>query len=383
MNSLLEYLFGAASFVPHGYCLLWRPDLVALHAISDALIAIAYFSIPLGLWYFVRQKPDIGFRQLFVLFAVFILFCGLTHAVGLITLWAPVYGLLGLIKAATAIVSLIAAYLLWPAIPRALAIPGLDALRSANLEVGRAIVERQELVSGLNAANRDLDDFLNTVAHDLRSPLRCINGFSQILLEDYADKIDARGQEMLERMRKATLNMGQLFDSLLFLSRLRHTPLHKVDTDLSGMARQVTEELRREFPHHSPEVLIQDGLRAECDPNLMYIALRHLMHNAWKFSSKTPEPHIEFSWSRADGHSRIVLRDNGIGFDMAQHDRIFGLFHRLVGQEKYEGTGAGLAIVRKVADKIGARVWADATPGSGATFHLALPDQESTRDARA
>jgi signal transduction histidine kinase len=371
MTGLIEYLFGAASFVPHGYCLLWRPDLVALHAVSDALIAAAYFSIPVGLWRVFRRMPDPGFRRLFILFAAFILFCGLTHLVGLVTLWMPVYGLLGLIKAATAVLSLIAAYLLWPAIPRALAIPGLGGLRSANQQVGRAIVERQELMSGLSAANRDLDDFINAVAHDLRTPLRCINGFSQMLISDYDGRIDAQGRDMLERMRKATLTMGGLIDGMLMLSRLRQAPLEKTDVNLSALARQIEEELRLEPPGYAPQVTIQDGLRAECDPDLIRIALRHLMHNAFKFSSKAAGPRVEISGERREGKTFLHVTDNGAGFDMAYAGKIFMPFQRLNPAE-FPGHGTGLAAASRIIDRHGGRIDVTSRPGEGTSFTITL-----------
>lgn len=372
MSAILSYLFGAASFMPHGYCLLWRPDLVAMHAISDTLIAIAYFSIPVGLWSILRRILDAGFRRLFALFAAFILLCGLTHVVEVATLWWPVYGLLALVKAATAVVSLIAAYSLWPAIPRALAIPGLTELRSANRDVGRALVDRQELVSDLSAANRDLDDFANTVAHDLRSPLRSIHGFSQILADDHSGQLDASGQEMLDRIRKATLNMGGMIDSLLFLARLRQAPVNITETNLSAMARQIEMELRREHPEYNPEVVIQDGLWVECDASLMHIVLRHLMHNGWKFSSQQARPRVEMSWSRVNGRTRIVLRDNGVGFDMAYAEKIFFPFQRLHPVSEFPGTGIGLAAVTRALERQGGRIEVTSRPGEGTSFTITL-----------
>jgi signal transduction histidine kinase len=213
MNAIIEYLFGAASFVPHGYCLLWRPDLVAIHAISDALIAFSYFVIPFGIWYFARRRADLQFKPVFFLFAAFILFCGITHLVALTTLWLPIYGAQGLMKAATAAVSLASAYALWPTIPKALAIPGLSSLRKANEEMAEAVSDREALVAArtaeLTAANRELEAFAYSVAHDLRTPLRTINGFSDALAEEQGDRLDASGKQTVERIRQASLRMGK------------------------------------------------------------------------------------------------------------------------------------------------------------------------------
>jgi len=372
MTEILDYLFGAASFVPHGYCLLWRPDLVALHAISDLLIAIAYFSIPVGLWYVVRSRPDIAYKRLFVLFAAFILLCGMSHVAGLITLWAPIYGLQGMIKAATAAVSLVAAYSLWPAIPRALAIPALDQFRQTNLEMGRAISERETLASGLSAANRDLEDFANSVAHDLRSPLRSINGFSQILMEEYGSQIDERGKEMLNRVNQATVNMSHLIDDLLYLSHLRQMPLQRADVDLSALAMSIVKELRQSDPKRDVLVRITDGLEARCDPELIRIALRQLLQNAWKFTSKKAHARIEFG-TRADGDQTVFhVTDNGIGFNMDYSEKLFQPFQRLHTADEFDGSGIGLAIVTRIIHRHGGKIDAEAKLGEGTSFTFTL-----------
>jgi hypothetical protein len=152
MQAVLEYLFGAASFVPHGYCLLWRPDLVALHAVSDLVIAAAYFSIPAALFVFLRKRRDLNFRWMFGLFVAFIFACGTTHLVGLVTLWQPVYGLQGLVKAAMALVSIATAVTLWPLLPQALALPSPAALAAANARLQAEVAERRRAEAELRAA---------------------------------------------------------------------------------------------------------------------------------------------------------------------------------------------------------------------------------------
>jgi len=372
MDQVLDYLFGAASFVPHGYCLLWRPDLVALHAVSDLLIALAYFSIPVALWYVVRQRPNFQYRRLFLLFATFILFCGLTHIIAVLTLWAPIYGIQGLVKAATAGVSLLAAYSLWPALPNALAIPAFDDLRQDNQKVGQAIFERDELISGLSAANRDLEDFAYTVAHDLRSPLRSINGHSQMLIDDYAGQLDENGREMLQRVRSSTLNMSRLIDDLLFLSQIRQMPLKKSDIDLSEMARSLIAELRREEPDREVSVSVQDGAVAQCDPELMRIALTHLLQNAWKFTSEKAGAIIAITWEKDADRIRLHIRDNGAGFDMSYVNKLFLPFQRLHAVEEFGGNGIGLAIVSRIIARHGGTVTADAQVGKGAEFTMII-----------
>src|SRR5215470_7615442 len=157
MNTIIEYLFGAAAFVPHGYCLLWRPDLVALHAVSDALVAIAYFSIPAALLVFVRGRRDLAYKPVFGLFAAFITACGITHVIDLTTLWIPLYGLEGVLKAMTAVVSLATAVAVWYLIPEALALPGPAELAAVNAALELEVGHRRSVEAELRAVNQDLE----------------------------------------------------------------------------------------------------------------------------------------------------------------------------------------------------------------------------------
>ena len=172
MREVVEYLFGAASFVPHGYCLLWRPDLVAMHALSDAVIAVSYFSIPMALAVFVRRRIDLEYKWVFWLFVAFIVACGTTHLVGLVTLWQPVYGLQGLVKVATAGVSVTTAFLLWPLIPKALALPSPSALKQANTELEKALNEKDRALGQISALLDSAPDatiFVNRVGTIVRA----------------------------------------------------------------------------------------------------------------------------------------------------------------------------------------------------------------------
>jgi signal transduction histidine kinase len=343
-----------------------------LHAISDLMIALAYFSIPVGLWFLVRARPDMRNRHVFILFAAFILLCGLTHVIGLITLWAPIYGLQGLVKAATAIASLIAAYSLWPILPEMLGIRALSGLRETNQGMARAIADHDLLVTDFKAARKDLEDFANTVAHDLRSPLRAINGYSQILNDDYANRLDARGCEMLDRMREATLSMSRLTDELLYISQLRQVPLNKSDVNLSEMAHKLIAQLRKDEPLRQVEVSIMDGVIATCDPDLTRIAIRHLLDNAWKFTSKQTGARIEFGEKISDRKRVFYVRDNGVGFDMAYAEKLFQPFQRLHIAGEYDGSGVGLAIVTRVIQRHGGHIEAEAEPGEGTSFTFSL-----------
>jgi signal transduction histidine kinase len=376
MNAIIDYLFGAASFVPHGYCLLWRPDLVAIHAISDALIALSYFVIPFGIWHFARHRTDLEFKPVFFLFAAFILFCGITHLVALTTLWLPIYGAQGLMKAATAAVSLASAYALWPTIPKALAIPGLSSLRKANEDMAEAVSDREALVAArtaeLTAANRELEAFAYSVAHDLRTPLRSINGFSDALAEEQGNRLDASGKQMVERIRRASLRMGNLIDDLLNMSRLTRTPIQVSAVNISELAEAIIDDFRRDDPGRAVKVDITQDIVVNCDANLMRIALTHLLSNAWKFTAKRADAHIELDCAQRQGKHIFGIRDNGVGFDMAYAGKLFFPFQRLHSEAEFPGNGIGLAIAARIIRRHGGDISAEASLGKGTTINFSI-----------
>ena len=376
MNAVLNDLFGTTSFMPHGYCLLWRPDLVALHAISDGVIAICYFTIPACLWYFAKRRTDLEFRGLFLLFAAFILCCGLTHLIALITLWDPIYVTDGLVKALTAIVSVASVYALLPVIPKALALPGFAETLRANREMARVVAEREALVadrtSELTAANRELEAFAATIAHDLRSPLRSINGFSQVLVEEYSGALDTSGQEIVNRIRLATLRMSTDIDDLLLLSRLARTPVQICEVNLSSMAEVIVSDLQGRSPNRKVDVLVKDGMVARCDRNLMRIAVSHLVKNAWKFTSREEQARILFGCKTWRGRDVFYVEDNGVGFDMAYATKLFHPFHRLHSPTEFPGNGMGLALVARIIARHGGQVKAKSSLGKGTRIIFTL-----------
>jgi len=212
------------------------------------------------------------------------------------------------------------------------------------------------------------------VAHDLRAPLRGIQGFSQALLEDYSASVDAKGQGYLQRVSSAALRMSELIDDLLNLSRISRTVLSRAEVDLSAIARQVAAELGRQ--HQRPvRVTIAERLTASADRRLIQIALENLLDNAWKFTAHTVDPQIAFGAERsADGAIIFFVRDNGAGFDAAYASKLFAPFQRLHSENEFAGTGIGLATVQRIVRRHGGRVWASAAVSSGATFYFTLPE---------
>ena len=224
----------------------------------------------------------------------------------------------------------------------------------------------------LLAANTELDAFAYSVSHDLRAPLRSIDGFSQILLEDYAARLDEAGHDSLRRVRAATQRMGTLIDDLLKLARVTRTEIRAEAVDLSDMARDIAAELQRATPERQVEFAIAPQLKARGDPRLLRVVLDNLLRNSWKYTAKQARPRIEFGSVEENGGHAFMVRDNGAGFDMKYADKLFGVFQRLHSAADFEGTGIGLATVRRIINRHGGRIWAEGAVDQGATFYFTL-----------
>jgi signal transduction histidine kinase len=231
-----------------------------------------------------------------------------------------------------------------------------------------------ERTSRLREANHELEAFSYSVSHDLRAPLRAISGYCQILEEEHATGLDPEARGLLERVRAAARRMSQLIDDLLELSRVSRAELQRERIDVSVLAAEIVEQLRRTSPERSVDVTIQPGLRAVGDENLLRIALTNLLENAWKFTAREAHAHIELTSEDHDGQRAFVVSDDGAGFDPKYADRLFVPFHRLHGASEFEGTGIGLATVKRIVAKHGGDVWVEhAARGGGAAFAFTLP----------
>jgi PAS domain S-box-containing protein len=224
----------------------------------------------------------------------------------------------------------------------------------------------------LAAVNRELEAFSYSVSHDLRAPLRAIDGFSQALLEDCGEQLDAAGRGYLTRVRRAAQRMGLLIDDLIKLSRVTRADMRLQDVDLTALALQVVQDLQGRDPERPADFAIAEGLAAHGDARLLQIVLENLLGNAWKFTAGRAPTRIEFGRGESDGEEVFYLRDNGAGFDMAYVDQLFRVFQRLHDSESFPGTGIGLATVQRIIHKHGGRVWATGEVGKGATFYFTL-----------
>lgn len=365
MPELLRRLFSPDGFMPHGHCYLWKPELVWLHVVSDALIALSYVSIPFTLVYFVRKRRDIPFHWMFLCFGMFIIACGTTHMMEIWTLWTPTYWLSGMVKATTAAASVPTAILLVKLLPQALAIPTPTQLSKANEDL-RAAHE------ALKDANRELEAFSYSVAHDLRAPLRGMSGFAEILLEDYSDKLDEEARGHLREVTDNASKMAALIDALLSLSRVARADIHAERVDLALLARKALAELLASEPERKVELVAPEHLWAWLDPQLARVLIDNLLGNAWKFTSKRAHARLEVGAVDAQGKAAFFVRDDGAGFDMAFADKLFAPFQRLHKTSEFPGTGIGLATVQRVVHRHGGRIWAEGKPEAGASFYFTL-----------
>jgi len=256
----------------------------------------------------------------------------------------------------------------------------ITARKEAEHEVLRLNAELEQRVAHrtaqLEAINRELESFSYSVSHDLRAPLRSIRGFSEVLLERYGGKLDARGREFLQRACESSQHMDLLIDDLLKLSRIGRAELHCQIVNLSAMADAIASQLRESEPKRSASFILPSGLQAWGDERLLRIALENLIRNAWKFTANQPNPTIEFG-ETAGPPRAFFVRDNGAGFDMSYASKLFGVFQRLHSTAEFPGTGIGLATVQRILNRHGGYAWAEGVVNQGATFYFNLPPASS------
>jgi signal transduction histidine kinase len=243
------------------------------------------------------------------------------------------------------------------------------ALKQTNRELDGLVAAR---TAQLTQINHELESFAYSVSHDLRGPLRGIDGFSKALLDDYGARLDDEGRDYLARVRGSAQRMAQMIDDLLKLSRVTRVAISRTDVDLSVVAQEVVAALRREDPTRLVAVDIAPAMRTQADPGLMRNLLENLLHNAWKYSAKTAQARIEVGHVLRDEETVYFVRDNGAGFDMRYIDKLFGAFQRLHRVDEFEGTGIGLATARRIVARHSGRIWAEGEPGKGATFYFTL-----------
>ena len=433
MKEFLEKLF-SSNFMPHGHCYLWDPGLIWLHVVSDSLIALAYFSIPIALIYFIQRRRDLPFHWVFVCFGIFILACGATHAMEVWTLWHANYWLSGAIKAVTAMASVPTAILLFQSVPQALALPSPEALRfeiaerkrteqalhqakddleltvlertaelrKANEDLLAEIAQRKQadealrrsrdelemkvqertaelskLNEELRSVNEDLEAFAYSISHDLRAPVRHIAGFAEFLQERAGPVLDAKSKHHIDVILESTNRMGNMVDDLLAFSRIGRAETQKTSVNLEELVKSVIDEIAPDTASRKIKWRIDHLPSCYGDSSMLRLVFSNLLSNAVKFTRTREQAEIEVdSLSHSPNEIVVFVKDNGVGFDMKYKDKLFGVFQRLHSQKAFEGTGIGLATVQRIVHRHGGRVWAEGSINNGATFYVALPKPE-------
>ena len=386
MFEFFKQLF-TPDFLPHGYCMRWSPGVIWLHVTSDALTALAYYVIPFALIYFVRKRRDLAFDWMFVLFGVFILACGTTHVMGIITLWNPVYRIDGLVKAITALASIPTAFLLVRLIPTAVKLPSPQDLR---MEIDRRVIAERELrdlnlaleqrveerTNKLKRYNNALQRVAYISGHDLKEPLRSVTTFTQVLEQTSKGRLDAKEAELMHYIVEGSQRMQRLIGDLLEYTRV-------VNSVNEGLAEQVPvpilevltgaiENIRSSVTESGARITWDDPLpTVAADPLQLQQIFQNLLSNAIKYRQGSPEIHVS---AHRDGERQIItVRDNGIGLEMQYANQIFEAFTRLNSSET-PGSGIGLAICKNIVEAYGGTIWAESAGlGSGTAFHFSLP----------
>jgi signal transduction histidine kinase len=392
MLEFFQNLF-TQDFMPHGQCLLWRPEVLWLFVISDGIITVSYYSIPIALFYFVRKREDLEFKWIFAMFGLFILLCGTTHLLYIWTLWNPVYRFEGVVRLITAIVSASTAIVVWPLIPKAIALPSPSQLRNANCELIREMNERKSAEKELRVSLKKVEDtnllleqadrakthFLSSMSHELRTPLNAILGFSDLLYGQHFGNLNDKQIKYVNQIDDSGKHLLSLISDLLDVSRIdagameldlgNVSPSEFINATVSMMSNQFKGKKIRVKTSIEPTLPVVTADLRKCKQILI-----NLLSNALKY---TPEGgQVEIRAARGvDSQARIEVSDTGIGIEADELDKIFSEFYQAdsVRDGKLGGTGIGLALTRRLVELHGGEIGVESEPGKGSTFWFTLP----------
>jgi signal transduction histidine kinase len=377
-------------FMPHGSCYLWQPNILLLHTISDGLIAAAYFVIPTMLIVFVRRRKRLSFGWMFWMFAAFILLCGATHVLNIVTVWEPIYRFEGVVKLATGVISVLTAICLVKLIPQMLAVPlpeemsavnkalaqqiainrkSEDRLRQLNAELERRVAER---TAALERSNQDLMQFAYIASHDLQEPLRMVSNYTELLHRRYAAHLNEDAQVFMKYAIDGARRMQELISDLLTYAQIERDVVPFREIQVGSAVERAIQALRLSIEQQSARIFVKQLPAVVGDEGQLSQVFQNLISNSLKYRSRnTPEVQIWAALDKEGNHWTFFIKDNGVGFDMKFKDRLFNMFQRL--ETKLPGTGIGLALCKKIVQYHGGRIDVESQPGVGTTFFFTLP----------
>ena len=357
----VQGIFRADQFMPHATCYLRNPKIIFLHVTSDLLIGLAYVCISGTLAYLVyKASRDIPFHWMFLAFGLFIITCGFTHFMEVWTVWQAVYWLAGYVKVLCAVASVATALALFPLVPKVFAL--IDAVK----------VSEDRRVK-LEAANRELEGFAHSVAHDLRAPLRAIQGIAGALQEDYGSQLEPTALQYTDRIREASERMDALIRDMLAYSQLTRIDAELGPVDLRTVFQEAQTNLAADMTQSQADVRLPASFPLVLGNHVLLTQVfANLLGNAVKFVAPGVRPSVEISTQETNGIVRICVEDNGIGIAQEHKERIFHMFERLHTNTTYPGTGIGLAIVEKAMLRMNGSFGCDSTPGQGSCFWIEL-----------
>jgi signal transduction histidine kinase len=379
-----------ADFMPHGMCYFWRPNLLWLHAISDGLIALAYFVIPVLLVQLVRRRKNFSFHWMFWMFAAFILLCGSTHALNIVTIWQPIYRFDGFVKLLTGIASISTALALFRLMPRILTIPLPEELSAANRALAQQIaINRQtearlrdlnaelerrvaERTAALERSNEDLTQFAYVASHDLQEPLRMISNYTELLQRRYAAQLGEEALGFMSFVIDGARRMENLITDLLTYARTERETGPFAEISAAEVVKEAMRSLRLAIERENAEIKIDPLPHVLGDRTQISQVFQNLISNSLKYRSGRP-PVIQIWAIRSEGTNewRFYIKDNGLGFDPRYKHRLFSMFQRLATDQP--GTGIGLALCKKIVQQHGGQIDIESSVGIGTTVSFTLP----------
>jgi signal transduction histidine kinase len=389
MLNFFSSLFGT-DFMPHGMCYFWRPGMLWLHTVSDGMIAAAYFIIPVLLVELVRKRKHLAFGWMFWMFAAFILLCGATHVLNIVTIWKPVYRFEGLVKLATGIISLATAAALFRMIPVVLSLPMPQEMAAVNralaqqIAINRKSEERLRLLNSelevrvaertaaLERSNQDLAQFAYIASHDLQEPLRMVSTYTELIQKRYGPQLNEEARAFMKYAADGSRRMQELIGDLLTYAQIERETIPFRATSAGRAVERALESLRLAIDQQDARIQVDPLPLVHGDEGQLAQVFQNLISNSLKYRSRqSPEVHI---WAAPAGKSsewKFYVKDNGVGFDIRFKDRLFNMFQRL--ETKQPGTGIGLALCKKIIQYHGGQIDVESAPGAGTTFFFTLP----------